>query len=193
MKILLLLLSLFYFSDLLSQTCPKYGSATDPEGKRLNRLKNRSVNVSDSDSAEYLPLKNLITSKKRKDRDLWSENAYVYTEGYLVSAEEQGPESCNCKKASKKLKNGDVHIYLALMTDAPKKNSVVIEITPAFKKENPEYATCLGVDNKIRVYGYLFYDVEHENASFTTCKKCDHIWRKTCWEVHPITRMEVLQ
>ena len=59
--------------------------------------------------------------------------AYVYTDGILVSFEEEGPESCNCQMAQKKDKDGDVHMSLGLKANAPKKNCIVVEITPASK------------------------------------------------------------
>ena len=176
-----------------AQPCPKYGKTNNTEERKRNRLKNTGVNVSDSREAEFLPLRNLLPTKKRVDKNLYMQGAYVYTEGYLTSHEEQGPETCNCNKASKANKTGDVHMYLSLVTDAPKKNSLVVEITPAFKKKFPDYDSLLIDGTKIRVFGFLFYDTPHEGSSFTTCKKCGNIWRKTCWEIHPITFIQPIE
>ncbi|MEO6404013.1 MAG: hypothetical protein ABIY51_13880 [Ferruginibacter sp.] len=173
--------------------CPASGDGISKEKKAFNTKKNRSITVAPEWEAEFLPLKNLLPSRQRIDKNLWYEGAYVYTEGYLTSAEEQGPESCNCKQASIKSKDGDVHMYLSLVPEAPKKNSLVVEMTPAFKKKHLNYADNLILYTKVRVYGFLFYDYDHENASFTTCTKCSNIWRKTCWEIHPVTSMEVIE
>src|SRR5690242_20639720 len=92
--------------------CPKAGIYSNEKEKKLNLLKNASAKLSHTQTAESLPLKNLIPSKRRIDKDLYLNGAYVITEGYLISFEEEGPESCNCNKASKSKKNGDVHMYL---------------------------------------------------------------------------------
>lgn len=174
------------------QPCPKYGDATTPDKKKLNVFKNAGVTVSASRTPETLPLKNLLPSGKRKDRNLYLDGAYVVTEGYLVSFEEEGGESCNCQKAKKSKKNGDVHMYVGLKKDALKKNCIVVEITPAFKKKHPDYATMLEENSKVRITGFLLYDFIHEKDAINTCSSCSGAWRKTCWEIHPVTEIERL-
>jgi hypothetical protein len=48
---------------------------------------------------------------------------------------------------------------------------------------------------KIQVSGWLFYDSEHEDASFSNDPD-DNIgrenWRATCWEIHPVTGITIL-
>jgi hypothetical protein len=130
---------LFCYFQVLSQPCPKSGTAKTPKDKKLNIAKNRSVNVLNNPDPEFLALNKLITTKKKQDKDLFLDGAYVVTEGFLISFEEEGAESCNCNKASESKKNGDVHMYLALVKNAPKKNCIVIEITPSFKKKHSDY------------------------------------------------------
>lgn len=172
--------------------CPNYGSATKPKEKKLNIAKNRSVTVSSSKKADYIPLNELITTRRKEDSALYTNGMYVYTEGFLISFEEEGPESCNCNMANKKAKNGDVHMYLGLVNNAPKKNCIVVELTPAYKKKHPDYATQLIKGQKVRIFGYMLYDYLHRGQSFNTCKSCNGVWRKTCWEIHPVTAIEQL-
>lgn len=110
----LLTIILFFSFFAIAQHCPKSGDAKTPEKKKLNILKNAGVHVSTARIPEELSLNKLITTKKRKDRALFMDGAYVVTEGYLISFEEEGGESCNCQKAKKNLKNGDVHMYVGL-------------------------------------------------------------------------------
>lgn len=187
MKYILAILIIFIQSISFAQPCPKYGTATTPDKKKLNTLKNAGVNVSASKTPESLPLKNLITSKKRIDRNLYADGAYVFTEGYLISFQEQGPEACNCNKANASLKNGDVHMYIGLKKNALKKDCIVVEITPAFKKKHPDYETLLDKNIMVRITGYLLYDFLHEKDAINTCTSCAGAWRRTCWEIHPIT------
>ena len=192
MKYALVIIILFLQGYCLAQPCPKYGNSTTPEKRKLNTLKNAGVNVSASRVLEFVPLKNLLPSKKRKDRNLYADGAYVYTEGYLISFEEEGPEACNCDKAKKSLKNGDVHMYIGLKKNALKKNCIVVEITPAFKKKNPDYADLLEENTMVRITGFLLYDFIHEKDAINTCSSCTGAWRRTCWEIHPVTGVEKL-
>ena len=191
-RIFLLCVIIFGFLISTAQSpCPNYGDASgDPAKATFNKKKNRIIRT--SGAPEFLPLRNLLPTRQRSDFNLYWEGAYVYTEGILTSAEEQGPESCNCKQAREAAKNGDVHMFLSLVDNAPKKNSLVVEITPAFKKKYPDYKSLLTKHKKVRVYGFLFYDYEHEDVAFTTCKHCNNIWRKSCWEIHPITKIELV-
>jgi hypothetical protein len=190
-KILLMLLLLFG-NLTFAQPCPKSGNSTTPEKKKINVLKNAGVNVNSSLTPEFLPLKNLLPSKKRKDRKLYADGAYVTTEGYLISLEEEGPEACNCGKAKASLKNGDVHMYLGLKKNAKKIDCIVVEITPAFKKKHPDYGTMLGENIKVSISGYLLYDFIHEPQAINTCTSCSDAWRRTCWEIHPVTAIELI-
>ncbi len=192
MKYILIIVFIFIQGFLFAQPCPKYGNSTTAEKRKLNTLKNAGVNVSSARIPQLLPLKNLITSKKRKDRNLYADGAYVYTEGYLISFEEEGPEACNCGKAKASLKNGDVHMYIGPKKDALKKDCIVVEITPAFKKKHPDYETLLEENIMVRITGYLLYDFIHEKDAINTCISCLKAWRRTCWEIHPITDIEKL-
>jgi hypothetical protein len=193
-KFYLLLSYLLIACFVMAQDCPPEGDGTTIAKKELNQKKNRQIDVSTSQEPEDLPLKNLLPSKKRKnDKKLWKEGAYVVMEGYLVDFEEEGPESCNCAEAKASDKSGDVHMFLGLRPGSAKKNCLVVEITPAFKKKFPNYEDLLLKKSKIKVKGYLFYDYPHEKDAFTTCSTCSHIWRKTPWEVHPITELAIIE
>jgi len=192
MKLFFLIITILIQNIAQAQPCPKYGNSTTPEKKKLNTLKNASINVSSSVSPLSIPLKNLIPAKKRKDKNLYSDGAYAYTEGFLVSFQEQGPEACNCNKAKAKLKNGDVHMYIGLKKNALKKDCIVVEITPAFKKKHPNYETLLEKNTMVRITGYLLYDFIHEPQAINYCTSCAGAWRRSCWEIHPITNIEKL-
>ena len=172
--------------------CPVYGdaSATNLKGRALNKAKNSPVKVPASWNIQSVPLSLFINSPKKNDASAYMNGAYAYTEGYITTKpEEKGPESCNCKKATVKKKNGDVHIYLGLDPNAPKSKCIVVEITPAYKKIHPDYINGLVQGQKVRVEGLLLFDFEHKGNAANTCKSCSDVWRKTCWEIHPITKI----
>jgi hypothetical protein len=67
----------------------------------------------------------------------------------------------------------------------------VVEITPSYKALHKNVMDSLKLlkNQKVTIRGYLFYDSEHERNSINYCKTCTskNVWRKSCWEIHPIT------
>ena len=119
--------------DFAAGQCPDYGTATDQAHKDLNKGKNKSITIPDTWTIQSLPLAHLINSVKKNDENRYLNGAYVYTEGYLISAEEQGPETCNCNKASKAKKSGDVHIYLGLTPVANSNSTTTMFLNVSLK------------------------------------------------------------
>jgi len=182
----------FSFSILGQGPCPKSGSATSQKAKQLNIAKNKTVAVSSTKTPTALSLASMITNTKEDDKDWFTTGDYIVTEGFLINAIEEGGESCNCEAADATLKNGDVHMYLGLTKNAKPKNCIIIEITPAFKKKHPDYEKFLVLKKKIRVTGFLLYDYIHRKDALMTCTNCGKIWRNNSWEIHPITKIEIL-
>ena len=197
MKRIKLLLSLhilffafFVFTSSAQNPCPKSGSAKTTKQKELNVAKNKSVTTSKTPS--FIALDSLVSDTKQDDKDWFTSGDYITTEGFLINAIEEGPESCNCGEADAGDKTGDVHMYLGLTKSAKPKDCLIIEITPAFKKKNPDYEKYLTVKKKIRVTGFLLYDYIHRKDALMTCKKCKKVWRNNSWEIHPITKIIIL-
>jgi len=192
MSLTLLFSFLFVIKITGQEPCPEWGSATSQKHKDLNIAKNRSISIDSSQIADFVPLASMISYTKKDDSDWFHNGEYVVTEGYLINAIEEGAESCNCNHAKKSLKNGDVHMYLGRSKSSKIKNCIIIEITPAFKNDNPDYEKYLILKKKIRVTGYLLYDFIHRKDALMTCNNCTDIWRKNSWEIHPITEIEIL-
>ena len=185
-------LGLLALSILSVAQCPQWGSATKPKEKQLNIAKNRSVTVGNSQTPQFISLNDLISDTKQEDSTWYTNGTYITTEGYLINAIQEGAESCNCGLADANQKTGDVHMYLGLTKTAKAKNSLIIEITPAFKKKYSNYENYMTPKKKIRVTGFLLYDFIHRKDALMTCKKCSKIWRNNCWEIHPITKIQIL-
>jgi hypothetical protein len=165
------------------------------EKKEFNRKKNRPAA-----EPEVQPLVFSINDLFRgtgpvHDREDFSDTAYVELhDAYLMSFHEQGPEDCNCHLATSRERTGDVHINLCTRDNLAAANNnytLVVEITPSYKALHPGYTEALQAleGKKVIVRGYLFYDDEHERNSVNYCKTCSEkgVWRKTCWEIHPVT------
>ena len=169
--------------------CPPEGSATTERLQALNILKNKPAERPTTEPAEW-HIEQVINAEPHDDKHDFKNGELAQLKGYLVSFKEEGPESCNCKLGNAREKTGDVHMYIGLAPDAPKNECVVVEITPAFKKLHPDYEKYLQNNTPITVTGYLLYDVEHTSQAANTCKSCGSVWRKTCWEIHPIVDIE---
>jgi hypothetical protein len=175
---------------------PKPGRpALSSEKMEFNRKKNRPASEPGYTSA-VISIDTLLKGTGAvHDRDTYPDTSYIELQGaYLLKFEEQGPEDCNCHLAASSRRNGDVHIVLCDESNLRAGNNnftMVAEITPAYKALHPGYHESLDSlrGRRVTVRGYLFYDGEHERNSVNYCKTCSDkgVWRKTCWEVHPVT------
>jgi hypothetical protein len=119
------------------------------------------------------------------------EGIAVRTIGYLVAIKPQTSstgESTNChfRLASEV----DWHIALVAGPGDGEKTSVVVETTPRVRASHPNWSPAalsdwLNSDKPVRISGWLLLDPEHRN----------HLgkYRSTLWEIHPITRIEVMK
>jgi hypothetical protein len=175
--------------------CPPEGDGGDPV---LNRLKNRVDEASyipvAFDTIVQLPWPEAIERRNRKN---WAasdaaevarfEGAPVAVEGFLVGSKQEGPESPNCHGADAEFR--DFHIWVAKTAGEDRSHSIVVEVTPPLRDKHPNWRTdMLGQinrrDQRVRVSGWLMLDPEHPDQVGKT--------RGTIWEIHPVTKIEVL-
>lgn len=171
---------------------PVTGDATNQREKTLNKYKNGPAKFDPAKKATVIPFAKIVTAARENDSSKFKVGEYVQVEGYLVEFTEEGPESCNCHKANASAKTGDVHIYIGATASAPKDKCMVVEITPAFKALHPNYESMLIKGKKVTVTGYFLYDYLHNQNSVnycTDCSKANEVWRKTCWEIHPVIKI----
>jgi hypothetical protein len=93
----------------------------------------------------------------------------------------------------------DIHINLARTADAPVTEQVVMEVTPPMQ----DWARSQGWDwsaaklerdlpgRWCRFEGWLFFDLTHAGESENIAPGRFGNWRRTAWEIHPITKFEV--
>ncbi len=202
MKYCYFILVLFLTNTSSFAQCPVQGkekagsTPLNDEEKALNTAKNNSTSIP-AGSADYWDINEVINAPVHNDRDEFTKGAYSFLEGYLINYTLEKGESCNCYLANNdQVKYGDIHIYIGLTPHAAKKDCVIVEITPKYKKMNSDYLSFLQQmkGKQVRVFGYLLYDFMHEKNSANLCQACTPVavWRKTCWEIHPIVAMEEL-
>lgn len=171
--------------------CPPWGSA--PKGSRegnLNEAKNRSI-AKPAKRPTEISLSDVLGNFKMADSTRFHDGGYVYTSGIVVAAQEVGPESYNCNMAKKG--SGDVRVFLGLSPDDDKDECMVVEITAAYKKKHKNYAELLNRGARVQVTGYMLWDFEHTANAKNTARTERNVWRKTCWEIHPVTEMKMLK
>jgi hypothetical protein len=130
-----------------------------------------------------------MEGQPRDEVEQLGEGTGVMLTGYLFGAHSGSPETCNCKLSGEE--NNDYHLNIVEHDVDPQTASVVVEMTPKFRKNKPAW-TLTTLDglaparNKrlplVRVSGYLLFDSEHVSRSGGE--------RMTIWEIHPVTKVE---
>ena len=181
--------------SLAQSNCPVCGAAITQEVREFARLKNRSAPPQPSDFDGRVALEELL--RPGDDRARWSEGRAGAVEGYVVEVGEGGIEAANCYSLMRR----DTHIHVAARPDAPPRERVVVEVTPRMR----EWAAGRGLDwspaalrrelpgRWCRFEGWLLFDREHADESENTRPGRERNWRATAWELHPVTRIEVLR
>jgi hypothetical protein len=172
--------------------CGLNGVATTSDQVKANPLKNRYSFPGSTDIDSKVDLAVMLKSVKGQ----LDESKAAEIEGYITEVKPGGIESCNCGATDPTFM--DTHIYVNLTPKPDKKSAVIVEVTPRIRQlmlgradwSSHNLANILPVGTKVRITGWLFYDEEHENAA-ENIKVRPHNWRGTCWELHPVTGIEM--
>lgn len=183
--------------------CPLIGSRPDgspPAQKEqtLNRLKNRRNAPVPQVMDPSVTLNRMLAPGN--DRGRFDESKGAEVTGYVIDVEQGGhPETANCANLTEEFT--DTHITIALADTSDLKQTLIVEVTPWWRQKMKEQ----GVDwstatlrqtikgKMVKFRGWLLFDLDHINEAINTrpanARKAP--WRKTIWEIHPITAMEV--
>ena len=166
------------------------GIKGDGKNKRMqynDSLKNRSLGATNIDLS--ITLDAMLASGD--DTHRFSSSTFVTVEGYIVKAMYGGAETCECH--SKNKDTLDIHIELSPTPELSKSSMVIVEVTRYTKNSSMNYEQILKMrGHKVRVSGYLFFDEEHKQNAYNTNPTGTNLWRSTCWEVHPVTSIQVI-
>jgi hypothetical protein len=175
--------------------CPQGGWALTSEMRAFARLKNRTLLPGSGDFDERVTLDALL--EPGDDRDRWSEGRAARIEGYVVGVRHGGIEAANCYS----LRTRDTHIYVARSPNASPRERVVVEVTARLR----EWARRQGYDwsesalesaligHWCRIEGWMLFDREHAQESENLSPERAQNWRRTAWEIHPVTSITVLK
>lgn len=192
-KITMLLLSTLTLSlcEAQRKPCPQSGNSKSKSFQYRDSLKNRSV----IGVPQNILLSDILVDGD--DRKRFSQTQFITVSGYVMYMVPGGPEGSNCN--TKDEKKWDLHIFIGMDTiNKSKSRMLVVELTPYSYSINPlwqnkKFQSSL-IGKKVTITGWLFWDYGHFRNAENTAKFSStpgDIWRKTCWEIHPITNLIV--
>jgi hypothetical protein len=178
--------------------CGMEGTAQKRDDKDANRLKNRWIMPKNKDFDSNFTW-NILFGENDENPKKYSPNKAARITGYVAYISKSGKETCNC--GYKEPEFHDYHINLVVDTSyyQDKTQHLIVEITPRLR----EIMKAQGIDwnlnalkkirhKRIEVEGWLFYDWEHGDKAYLRTGDTVKSWRATCWEIHPITSLKVL-
>lgn len=178
----------------LSRNCPSAGIALTSRARSLHRLKNRTAFPQAADFDSRITLEALL--QPGDDNNRWSTDRAARIQGEVIDVAYAGSEAANCFSSSRR----DIHILIATRKGAAKKEQVVLEVTPHLR----EWASKQGMDwsaetlhaqligHWVEFEGWLYFDLGHAEESENIAPNNPENWRATAWEVHPITKITVI-
>ena len=186
-----------FASPVRNLSCGPVGDGGDTA---TNRRKNRTdvpqtYHATTFDAIADLP----YPGTRSTDRTLWPpesvaviqrvEGAAVRVVGYLVALKPQtggSGESTNCHMT--RSAEVDWHVAIGEQQGDGEELSIVVEPTPRLRVLHPKWTVTrltpwLDSSDPVRISGWLLFDPAHRN----------HLgrFRKTLWEIHPVTWIEV--
>lgn len=183
--------------DVPPDQCPAAGTATSLTGKALNVLKNRALAPRDGQIRRDVTLGAMLAGGDDHNRFNESDGAEIT--GYVIDVRQGGhPESANCGNLGTLYT--DTHIAVALSPGQPITQAAIVEVTPVWRaamaKRGVDWRTetleKTLIGRRVRLRGWLLFDFSHVKDAVNTAPNNPADWRKTAWEVHPITSMQVL-
>ena len=177
--------------------CDIHGSAHQERPEyRLNEYKNRYNFPAKSDYVTSITLNELISSGNEEQFSI--DKAVILT-GYVFNVKMGGVETCNCKTTDAAYRDTHIELTPDDQHTGPEYR-VIVEVTPRIRT----IMAAKGIDwstetlketligHKVKISGWLFYDAEHKGQAFATNPSNEKDWRATCWEIHPITYIKVI-
>jgi hypothetical protein len=185
--------------------CQLRGGATAKNKKKADENVHKNRWIAPGPAAFDGAVTTEALAQPGNDRTRWSNERAARIRGY-VAVVKPGTlgESCNCGATAPI--DSDTHI--AIVTDPAtandKRTYVIVEVTPRIRqdlaKQNPpiDWSTdalktrLLG--KRVEFEGWMFFDSPHTSQATNThpTDPKHNNWRATCWEIHPVTAIQVL-
>jgi hypothetical protein len=189
MKKLVIIISILLSLTTLGQTlkpCPLVGESKKRPDQFSDSLKNRN-NVSTVIENHYVD----VMLKSGNDVDRFKFSSYVRVRGKITEVKHGGAELCNCHSNEKQ--DLDIHIVLS---DSLGNGKIICEVnryTQASDKTLNYADVHSMIGKQVYISGWLFFDGEHKQNATNTCVNCSNVWRTSCWEIHPVMKIEIIK
>jgi len=166
--------------------CPPEGQTPSDIGKRINVMKNRDIKQGAVNPNIVI---DSILKGMPEDTGRYKPTDFVTVTGFVLGADGEGPESCNCFSKDSSTHNSVLYVGHSMLSG---KDSVfAIEITAKYKAAHPHFNADALFGNKITISGYMMYNFDMKKYALNACKKCRTTDRKTAWEICPVTDVTV--
>jgi len=176
--------------------CGLEGDAKREDVRELNTQKNR-YDFPDSAAIDHsVTIRSMLAPGDDRNRFTAGKAAEIM--GYVIDVKVGGDESCNCH--ARNVEDRDTHIEIVeALNDVNEKHCVIVEITPRMRAIMAAKGVDWSTDNirkmfkgqVVKVKGWLLFDEEHRNQAENTDPDNPKDWRATCWEIHPVTSIEL--
>jgi len=183
--------------DSVYRGCSLPGNAQSAHRQDLNRLKNR-ITAPDAADIDGSVTMSALTAPG-DDTNRWSTARGATITGFVIDVKKGGEETVNCGEKEELYR--DTHIELVVQQGiTAKKQRIIVEVTPRwreFMKTQGQNWTTDSLATRlegrtVRFTGWLFFDDEHDDESENTRPGRVLNWRATAWEIHPVTRIEIV-
>jgi hypothetical protein len=177
--------------------CGLEGDAKREDVRELNTHKNKYDFPDSAQIDRSITLQAMLAPGN--DRDRFSMGKAAEITGYVNDVKVGGDESCNCH--ARRPEDRDTHIELVVSPEQSAEGTrVIVEVTPRLREEMAKKGVDWSTDNLrnkikghyVKVRGWLLFDEEHIKQAENTDPDNPKDWRATCWEIHPVTSIELL-
>jgi hypothetical protein len=172
--------------------CGPLGDGKTAPEKLLNPLKNRFTIPEGVDPR--ITLHAMLSPGEDSTRFMNMDAASVI--GFVIKEKLGGVESCNCHSSDPNYM--DRHIYVGAKRNAKLSECAIVEVTPRFYKAHPDWILIGTRGSKLQGHiveftGWMFFDAEHKQNAVNTNPGNAKDWRATCWEIHPVVDIKVIE
>jgi hypothetical protein len=182
--------------DVAPSDCPLIGTAKSAANQALNSKKNREIAPIPGQINKSVTLDAMLAPGD--DTGRFSEAQGATITGWVIDVKQGGhPETANCGSMSKPFT--DTHIVVGLTPSAAETETLIVEVTPRWRDMMKAKGTDWGTDTlhdqlvgkRVTFTGWLLFDLDHLHEAVNTEPSGQKNWRKTIWEIHPITALQV--
>ncbi len=181
------------------KSCGREGTSQNSENKAQSRLKNRWQMPQKNDFDPQFTWENLFADTFENPKKYQQVRA-GRLRGYVAYISKSNKESCNCNYREPEFHDYHINMVIDAADYKDKTQHIVVEITPRLR----EIMKAKGIDwsleglkkirhKEIEVEGWLFYDWDHGDKAYLRTGDAVNSWRATCWEIHPVTSLKILE